>query len=205
MKKTAIATALLLASGAASAATGELCMFDATGAVLDGGWATSCDQSITASLSLSADASANTITSSELLLGDRWTAHDITTYTAGTYSVDTGAGMYNFTVAEGQVGAHMLLDWGLTSNIDVVNVWDVSSSGDIQTYTSTDWDGDGIPGGAMLDSGALVGFSASFNLEGSDLANVNITPPSAVPVPAAVWLFGSGLLGLVGVARRKTV
>jgi hypothetical protein len=24
-----------------------------------------------------------------------------------------------------------------------------------------------------------------------------------VPVPAAVWLFGSGLLGLVGVARRK--
>ena len=25
-----------------------------------------------------------------------------------------------------------------------------------------------------------------------------------VPVPAAVWLFGSGLLGLVGIARRKT-
>jgi hypothetical protein len=27
--------------------------------------------------------------------------------------------------------------------------------------------------------------------------------PSVVPVPPAVWLFGSGLLGLVGVARRK--
>ena len=27
--------------------------------------------------------------------------------------------------------------------------------------------------------------------------------PPAVPVPAAVWLFGSGLLGLVGVARRR--
>ena len=26
-----------------------------------------------------------------------------------------------------------------------------------------------------------------------------------VPVPAAVWLFGSGLLGLAGLARRKTV
>ena len=26
---------------------------------------------------------------------------------------------------------------------------------------------------------------------------------SAVPVPAAVWLFGSGLLGLIGFARRK--
>lgn len=28
--------------------------------------------------------------------------------------------------------------------------------------------------------------------------------PTAVPLPAAAWLFGSGLLGLVGVARRKT-
>ena len=27
---------------------------------------------------------------------------------------------------------------------------------------------------------------------------------SAVPVPPAVWLFGSGLVGLIGVARRKT-
>jgi hypothetical protein len=26
---------------------------------------------------------------------------------------------------------------------------------------------------------------------------------SEVPIPAAVWLFGSGLLGLIGVARRK--
>jgi hypothetical protein len=27
---------------------------------------------------------------------------------------------------------------------------------------------------------------------------------NAIPVPAAVWLFGSGLLGLLGLARRKT-
>lgn len=27
--------------------------------------------------------------------------------------------------------------------------------------------------------------------------------PNPIPVPAAVWLLGSGLLGLVGVARRK--
>ena len=30
-----------------------------------------------------------------------------------------------------------------------------------------------------------------------------VSPPAAIPVPAAVWLFGSGLLGLVGVARRR--
>ena len=28
--------------------------------------------------------------------------------------------------------------------------------------------------------------------------------PTLVPVPAAVWLFGSGLIGLIGIARRKT-
>ncbi|WP_338040198.1 PEP-CTERM sorting domain-containing protein [Methylocucumis oryzae] len=28
--------------------------------------------------------------------------------------------------------------------------------------------------------------------------------PSAVPVPAAVWLFGSGLLGLISSAKRKS-
>lgn len=28
---------------------------------------------------------------------------------------------------------------------------------------------------------------------------------NVVPIPAAVWLFGSGLLGLIGIARRKKV
>jgi hypothetical protein len=29
------------------------------------------------------------------------------------------------------------------------------------------------------------------------------TTPPPIPLPAAVWLFGSGLLGLVGVGRRR--
>jgi hypothetical protein len=28
---------------------------------------------------------------------------------------------------------------------------------------------------------------------------------TAVPLPAAIWLLGSGLLGLAGVGRRKTL
>lgn len=31
----------------------------------------------------------------------------------------------------------------------------------------------------------------------------DLPPPSAVPVPAAVWLFASGLVGLVGIGRRR--
>ena len=32
---------------------------------------------------------------------------------------------------------------------------------------------------------------------------MNGTAPSAVPVPAAVWLLGSGLAGLAGLRRRQ--
>lgn len=43
-----------------------------------------------------------------------------------------------------------------------------------------------------------------FTNNGSQFANLsNARAFSVVPVPAAVWLFGSGLLGLVGFARRK--
>jgi hypothetical protein len=29
--------------------------------------------------------------------------------------------------------------------------------------------------------------------------------PATIPIPSAIWLFGSGLLGLLGVARRKKI
>ena len=48
----------------------------------------------------------------------------------------------------------------------------------------------------VVPTGGFKGFNYTLHLEGTVGA-------SAIPVPAAVWLFGSGLLGLVGVARRK--
>lgn len=33
--------------------------------------------------------------------------------------------------------------------------------------------------------------------------NGGICPPDPIPIPPAIWLFGSGLLGLVGMATRK--
>lgn len=36
-----------------------------------------------------------------------------------------------------------------------------------------------------------------------DFGNIAVPAVASVPVPAAAWLFGSGLLGLIGIARRK--
>jgi hypothetical protein len=43
------------------------------------------------------------------------------------------------------------------------------------------------------------------NAAGYDLDIVSAAgaPISPIPVPAAIWLFGSGLIGLIGIARRK--
>jgi hypothetical protein len=84
------------------------------------------------------------------------------------------------------------------------------------TFTGTDmaaFIGTGVLGG--VDINLLVGLSSltSDNLVGPDAfvwadfaGDVTVEydfTVSAVPVPPAIWLLGSGLLGLVGIARRK--
>jgi hypothetical protein len=49
-----------------------------------------------------------------------------------------------------------------------------------------------------------IGIHLNFTLSPGDTAIFNSSwEISPVPVPAAVWLFGSGLIGLIGVAHRK--
>lgn len=45
--------------------------------------------------------------------------------------------------------------------------------------------------------------NATWALGTNGTLSYNVPAPAAVPVPAAAWLFGSGLIGLVGVSRRK--
>ena len=66
-------------------------------------------------------------------------------------------------------------------------VCSTSSCSDGDTYT--------LDMNVHMQSSGFTSAPYSLHLEGI----VN----SPVPVPAAVWLFGSGLLGLVGIARRK--
>lgn len=68
----------------------------------------------------------------------------------------------------------------------IMSLWGANVSTATQNPDgSYNWDG-------MYDNKTNLGMDLRLKLE-------------PVPVPAAVWLFGSGLLGLVGVARRKTL
>jgi hypothetical protein len=93
-------------------------------------------------------------------------------------------------------------------------------SGTLPLVTDTVVDstnGDTGIGGSPMPTAPFPGFNANFDItsmhvtscvETGDNPGPNPTAgcaggPPAVPVPAAVWLFGSGLLGLAGIARRK--
>ena len=72
--------------------------------------------------------------------GNIWNAHSGTTFGSGSYTFDTiEGGIYTgVVVGAGQVGGHILFDWGTATNTDVVNVWDVSTVGATTTYTPVD-------------------------------------------------------------------
>ena len=54
---------------------------------------------------------------------------------------------------------------------------------------------DATPGEYFVSFFGEAGASTSYGMYGIEI--------SQVPVPAAVWLFGSGLIGLVGMMRRR--
>jgi hypothetical protein len=57
------------------------------------------------------------------------------------------------------------------------------------------WSNSYTGGPSLIGNGGIV--------EWGHIVAPDFSAPAAVPVPAAAWLFGSGLLGLFGVARRK--
>ncbi|WP_297528288.1 hypothetical protein [Thiohalobacter sp.] len=58
---------------------------------------------------------------------------------------------------------------------------------------------DGIGGSPMID-GPFLGLNVNFDIGSGN--SLKVTAVSAVPLPGAFWLFGSGLFGLIGAARR---
>jgi len=105
---------------------------------------------------------------------------------------DTGKGAQagvctgNSTVCTGQTDIFLA-----TPNLEMFYMT-LTFSADFQTFTGTAVGAD--VGGALASGVGVTGntwYSYSFNGQ------------QAVPVPAAAWLMGSGLVGLAGVARRR--
>ena len=123
--------------------------------------------------------------------GHAWTATVAAGFESsgpGSWNFNTASGAestgtYNFTLAPGQVAMGVLLDWNGNVGIPVLNILNADGSG-------VDIDGDGTLGTQIIASAIT---SAPMGFAGTTI----------VPVPAAAWLMGSGLIGLAGFARRR--
>lgn len=133
------------------------------------------------------DAGTVSITNTATFYASVWTAHDVTFSDNGSsYGPSGGAGSVN-----------MLFDWSVNSDIPVTSDWDVAASGNAISDTAAV-----TVNSATITAGspAFPGFHPTFS---GSLHKDSGGGPSPVPVPAAVWLMGSGLVGLVGVGRRR--
>jgi len=100
------------------------------------------------------------------------------------------------------VGGDTIVDGGLIKVIlgyvpaadDVFDFFDVAGSLTVGAGF------EGIVGFAAAGSGVPLGTEFMVDLGGQLFEG---TVSSVVPIPPSVWLFGSGFLGLVGIARRK--
>jgi len=90
----------------------------------------------------------------------------------------------------------------------LANIFSATPYSDSLIANPSDWEGpapmaatSGSPG---LD--ATTPFTSTRGYVNIGRGNsMHVTELTTVPVPAAVWLFGSGLLGLIGIAKRKTM
>jgi hypothetical protein len=96
-----------------------------------------------------------------------------------------------------QVGYSFPDNTGPFSNIQYFNYWSATEYADYQPENYA-WDFAFDGGSQQANWKANNFFSVAWAVHPGDVGAV-----ATVPVPAAVWLFGSGLLGLIGFARRK--
>jgi len=201
MKKSRILGALMLLSTslthAAVVEVGDLNIIDDSSYPSDG--LRYLDLSFSDGLTL-ADALANaqlTYSNARLATSQEWddlfAASDIV-YSQGTASdaFTTGPG-FNLSLGTDYDGGALNQALGTTSG-QFAQFWS-DPDGSAATNTTLDFISLGPASASILQSTDIPPFATNGWLLVSDA--------SVVPLPAAFWLFGSGLVGLFGVARRK--
>ena len=107
----------------------------------------------------------------------------------------------NSTQASG-VGTGLYEQWTTgtsTNRMDGITAgYSMTGSTLIDTGIAGEWAGTLVSAGNMGEAWGATTFSGT---QYSELYNITIT--STVPIPAAAWLFSSGLIGLIGLSRRK--
>lgn len=103
----------------------------------------------------------------------------------------------------GDVKFDDLITWDLTGANLFFNVGDqftfAFTSADDSGFDIAGNDPPGYDGGELFRNGIALPDN-----EINDIAFITyVDPDSVVPVPPAIWLFGSGLIGLVGLARKR--
>jgi hypothetical protein len=84
----------------------------------------------------------------------------------------------------------------VTANAAFNHTWSIEGSLDsFVEFAWTHFTGPGVVGTEVLGYWDINSTTGQIRFD---------TAPAAVPLPAAVWLFASGLLGLVGVSRRRS-
>lgn len=81
-------------------------------------------------------------------------------------------------------------NYDLFSNVESPGSW---SATEVASNSTQAWF-------TSMNSGGQWGLAKTYEMNAWAVQSGDI---GAVPIPAAVWLFGSGLIGLIGVARRK--
>ena len=124
---------------------------------------------------------------------------DLTTCTTNTscYSTDAGDLQYTGDATWGTFWGQNLTGWNnagtLGQSLGFYSFTPSSTSGFVQSTKARYENAFGLAAWTLAADG-----SVNYSLAGEPV----VVPQ--VPVPAAAWLLGSGLLGLVGVARRRS-